>query len=712
MNVTVNNCVSYHTRGHAFFLEDGLERGCTFTNNLGISTLAEQAAVINSVFWPLLHKGDKTPVTFWITTMNCTVEDNISAGSEGSGFWVENPHESHFVQGMDVKSMVVDLPNEANATSAAQQPVVWKFNRNRSHSNIYHGLFSDHRPYMFGLGSTHGPHAFVAHDFTAYKCGQYGIFTRNFGHVVWEKLRIADCQVGLYAATTAFPTVDGEGTTTFKDALLIGDSRNLGSDFDADEIQVQRSLFENFIGPNADGGIYGFELYDGLVILDDVEFSNYEDLSWTSNANGSAVNHARFSAAIVGRLIDLRYAIDPRNTVMNTTFEDVTRRVFFRTPADPTFNVGNLVTIWDADGSITGFPNYEGPNGTVAQDVTGAYIVADQPVMLPDNAAKNSTIVKNDAIWRTEWNSWILPDLPPSVSPTGLGQRLVQVIFRDKDLSYGYTSSSNPSPNPPIPAYMTLTRIGSSSSAQYQSHHIETTSQPSVSNNYPFNVLQGYVYEVGLPTAAIAVNGATPAVVPVGNFDVTVRFGRPGDWITLKVPVGANFDPVAHSSTEFVQFIYHQRIDCALFATSPVSPLPLGTSFPPTIPPASPATEYLPYPAAAPLADTSFNMLTPTSVFPLALPESTSIPNVGPSASAVNQIPFEFAWHYDGSNFLYLRIVLTDSGPNGPFATGADLVPGVPGSGILLPGWFLPQNYSATIDAMYEGGAVRVHFQR
>ena len=73
----IDNNFIYDIRGGAFFLEDGVEIGNTFSNNLAIFVRASSS----------LLNEDATPAAFWITNANNTVIHNRVAGSTHFGFW-------------------------------------------------------------------------------------------------------------------------------------------------------------------------------------------------------------------------------------------------------------------------------------------------------------------------------------------------------------------------------------------------------------------------------------------------------------------------------------------------------------------------------------------------------------------------------------------------------------------------------------------------
>lgn len=70
---------AYNTKGHNFFIEDGVEETNRLRNNCGVSTRRS---------WSLLNT-DQTPATFWITNPNNYFEGNAAGGSDRYGFWFD-----------------------------------------------------------------------------------------------------------------------------------------------------------------------------------------------------------------------------------------------------------------------------------------------------------------------------------------------------------------------------------------------------------------------------------------------------------------------------------------------------------------------------------------------------------------------------------------------------------------------------------------------
>jgi cell surface hyaluronidase len=102
-NTLVDNNVAYNHIGHGVLLEDGSEQNNTITRNLIMGT--KMAALLpgqpvtadiknynlNEAVLPTdnshSESQNKSPAAFWITNPNNTIDNNVAAGTEGTGFW-------------------------------------------------------------------------------------------------------------------------------------------------------------------------------------------------------------------------------------------------------------------------------------------------------------------------------------------------------------------------------------------------------------------------------------------------------------------------------------------------------------------------------------------------------------------------------------------------------------------------------------------------
>ena len=161
-NVRVENNVAYNNVGHCYFLEDGVEHGNQYLNNLGILTKCNTNRACNSTNAVVgiyggggqgqnatdqLLPSDNTASTFWITNPDNTYRGNVSAGSEATGFWMAFPeHPTGKFEGTEIA-----------AKTWPRRMQFREFSGNVAHSNI-EGLMLDRGPNAqgkFNLGGNY-----------------------------------------------------------------------------------------------------------------------------------------------------------------------------------------------------------------------------------------------------------------------------------------------------------------------------------------------------------------------------------------------------------------------------------------------------------------------------------------------------------------------------------------------------------------------------
>jgi len=87
--VRVERNICYDIRGHAFFLEDAVERRNVFERNLALRVRAPSAQRrLQHHEGPVFQGG---PSGFWLTNPDNTVRHNRAADTEGNGFWLAFP---------------------------------------------------------------------------------------------------------------------------------------------------------------------------------------------------------------------------------------------------------------------------------------------------------------------------------------------------------------------------------------------------------------------------------------------------------------------------------------------------------------------------------------------------------------------------------------------------------------------------------------------
>src|SRR5499433_1333770 len=394
-NVRVENNVAYNNVGHCYFLEDGVEHGNQYLNNLGILTKCHTTRDCNSTNAVVgvyggggqgqnatdqLIPSDNTASTFWITNPDNTYRGNVSAGSEATGFWLAFPeHPTGKFEGTEIA-----------AKTWPRRTQIREFSGNVAHSNI-EGLMFDRGPNAQGRfnlgGNTHMAYAdpsdrnskqleAVIKDITIYKSRGAAIWARGENHV-FDGLKIADSAIGY---THAYPGVapgGGDFTSRVVNSLFVGESDNKGTPRTAAEVAYGRTLPRN----DADYPVRGYEYYDFLHHVVNTKFVNFQD------------NATRKSGAI-SYLLYTSFPISTNNDVEGLKFENA-KPVYFP-PQDRR---------WSFSGE---FGRFSGWNGAVFHDIDGSvggvpdsYIVIDNGIANDDKACQikpdwNAAVCKGD----------------------------------------------------------------------------------------------------------------------------------------------------------------------------------------------------------------------------------------------------------------------------------------------------------------------------
>ena len=233
--------VAYSIKGHAFFLETGIEHGNLFEYNLGVSTLRA---------WSL-QNTDYTPATFWIPNPDNRFIGNHSAGSDSHGFWYDIGDDS---PGSNVN----------NSDICAKGISLGDFNDNHTHSNGRYGLLilSGLIPRTYPCedaeeGGDANP-SITAHfnGFTSWKNKRVGAWIEEAGDVHFNDFKMADnLQAGI--EVTYMQWSQQYVSTRISNAFILGKSSNNSGDTYADFIGV--------ITPQSDG-----------MVLDGVTYYNFD----------------------------------------------------------------------------------------------------------------------------------------------------------------------------------------------------------------------------------------------------------------------------------------------------------------------------------------------------------------------------------------------------------------------------------------------------
>ena len=370
-DVRVENNVAYNNVGHCYFLEDGVEHGNQYLNNLGILTRCNPTRPCNPTNalngsgagqndTDQLIPSDNTVSTFWITNPDNTYRGNVSAGSEETGFWIALPeHPTGKFEGTEI-----------SAKTWPRRTQLKEFSGNVAHSDV-DGLMFDRGPNAQGKfnlgGNTHLPYTdpsdtnsarleTVIQDFTSYKNSGAAIWARGENHV-FQGLKLADSGIGYTHAYPGVAPYHGDFTSRVEDSLFVGETDNKGTPKTEAEIAYGRSMPRK----DADYPIRGFEYYDFTHHLVNDTFVNFVD------------NATRKTGAI-SYLLYTSFPISTNNDVEGLKFENA-KPVYFPATEDRR---------WSFSGE---FGRFGGWNGAVFHDIDGSaggvpdsYIVIDNGI--------------------------------------------------------------------------------------------------------------------------------------------------------------------------------------------------------------------------------------------------------------------------------------------------------------------------------------------
>lgn len=374
-NLTIENNVTFDNVGHCFFLEDGIETGNQFINNLGMKTkchptqpcqptnltnghTSQDGQKVDTILIP----SDNTAATFWITNPDNVYRGNVAAGSEAIGFWIALPqHPTGEFEGTEI----------SKNTWPRRMPLR-EFTNNTAHSN-FDGLMFDRGPDPQGFFSVGGasrvtradpsdPNSAILptriDDFTGYKNRNGAIWGRGSYHH-FTNLKLADNAIGF---THAAGPAGAPYSSRVENSLFVGESDNIGNPTTPAEIAYGRSLPH----VTADFPIRGYEYYDYRHDVVNTKFVNYQD------------NDTRGAGAI-SYLLYTSFGMSTGNMTEGAVFENA-KPVHFpqvqrRWSSDFAGRAAyQSAAFLDKDGSVSGVP--------------GAYIVIDNGLAASESNCK------------------------------------------------------------------------------------------------------------------------------------------------------------------------------------------------------------------------------------------------------------------------------------------------------------------------------------
>ena len=258
-NVLIQDVVLHDIQGHGFFMEDGVETGNQYISNIafGIHKVGRSEAVgdfapdVNDPFIVDTHDhvGQNanrflSSAAYWVTNPDNNWVGNISAGSEGTGFWFILPNRAIGVSASDPQYNNV-RPERTNLrqfdyNSSHASPAGLNFDR----GSDLEGPVGGNLKAFFDGDNWLPPDEPQINFYTAYQ-HRVGVYHRGFD-ANFHEMRFAD------NFTSTFVTF----TQRITDSLYVGHSRG---------------------NSNLSDRVTGHTLYDGANTLDGVHFAGFAD---------------------------------------------------------------------------------------------------------------------------------------------------------------------------------------------------------------------------------------------------------------------------------------------------------------------------------------------------------------------------------------------------------------------------------------------------
>lgn len=353
--ITVEDNFCYDHIGHGIFLENGAERFNVIRNNVVLLTRRpESGDELTPSDNEFNENQNRTPASYWITNPNNTFEDNIAAGTEGTGYWFLFPTTPLEPAG-SLSYYSGDRP--------AEEPL-GKFDRNTAHScmnglDINDKLNSDHSIERNGAWDHDGPFYFYDCAWFSNNVALYAGIGGRKENVIYYNNTFADNRSCLFLAT--YQTVE--------ESLLIADSGH-----------------GNLLGSN----VVMYEVYDGAAQMTDNHMVGWDAENATLLRNiGAEIKHVNH------RFAGFTWDHDgpPRN--VHRVYDDLPMGDLDPNAAEHPRLWGQV--IYDLDGSVTG--------------IAGGAIIADHPFLLtgdelkPDNWENNLISPHRFAQMRTSYGN-------------------------------------------------------------------------------------------------------------------------------------------------------------------------------------------------------------------------------------------------------------------------------------------------------------------
>lgn len=312
----VQRNVLYDHIGHGVFLEDGSER---FNTIIGNVVLLSKRPVVGEEVTPSDNQfnqvQNRTPASFWITNPNNYFQNNVAAGTHGTGFWFAFPTSPMGESATDPRFTGLE-PHK--------QPL-GKFKNNKAHScmsgfDIFDQLSADH-----AILPNRG-------------------WPNSSQHIMDECTWYANA-LGVYA---------GIGDYNFQENVIYRD--NIFVDNKLHVMLATYNHIENsvFVANSGEGGVQGmrhlYRAYDGAGRIDNCHFVGWNAPNTSLLFNGgAAVKHTNHLFSN----ITTNHA-DPLRIEINDAIADTPTSLHANHPFHPrTWSLA----IRDVDNSLTGKAN-------------------------------------------------------------------------------------------------------------------------------------------------------------------------------------------------------------------------------------------------------------------------------------------------------------------------------------------------------------------
>ncbi|XP_071099719.1 cell surface hyaluronidase CEMIP2-like [Haliotis cracherodii] len=388
LEVSDNAC--YDHLGHGYFLEDSVEQYNILDGNIGIGTKHGTHIMTdmkNNWCDKTLAWSCNSLATFWITHFNNYIRNNVAAGSDNAGFWL-NYADSPL--GPSAARQAEKLANNQSAVTefSTRHTPILEFDNNVAHSNHERGLMFDNRisngqmhhstfiPENARFGSSEydprepntpegEPVTTSIKRLTVFKNRKENIWLRA-ANTILVNCSIADSQRGL-----VMPLSKGNRFNEVRNSVFIGMSDNMGvgrtytiGGFTG-PVKPIHKFSRSFLGWRPTDPLQGFVFYNGPSYVTDCYFNDFYNWHWNSTWDSVFNVPGYRTGGALGFKRTNMLVFSPRSTVSGLKFgfcdKSEGNTVFDGNKTTPGFEDDDegkeQASLHDVDGSVTGMIN-------------------------------------------------------------------------------------------------------------------------------------------------------------------------------------------------------------------------------------------------------------------------------------------------------------------------------------------------------------------